>query len=290
MAKLAGILPEKPAVATMIRPALLFLCGLGGLCPDLVIAERAPDLAALHASADARGLAADPGWLALLHYRRESLLPRYQSQADDPAFFLAAEGKTDPQAELHADLSAMLLPSARGHAQCRFPARWHWLRQQLDIRDAEVPCPKLDRWLEKMQSESVSLVFPAMFLNSPGSAFGHTFLRFNHESSELLSHTLNYAAAVADANDDFVTYVYKGLFGGYAGVFRSRRYYRTVQTYSNLENRDIWEYQLNLGAEEVTQLKRHIWEVVDIDFDYFFFRENCSYRLLALIDAARPSA
>lgn len=291
MAKLAGILPEKPAVATMIRSLVLFVSGLGcAMLPLQVLAEPVPELPTLLASADTRGLATDPGWLALLHYKRESLLPRFQSQADDPAFFLAAEGKTDPQAELHADLSAMLQPSASGHAQCLFPARWHWLQQQLDIRGGDVPCPKLDRWLEKMQSESVSLVFPAMFLNNPGSAFGHTFLRFNHESSDLLSQTLNYAAAAADANDDLATYVYKGLFGGYGGVFRTRPYYRTVQNYSNLENRDIWEYQLKLSQAEVMQLKRHIWEVVDIDFDYFFLRENCAYRLLALIDAVRPQA
>ena len=41
-----------------------------------------------------------PAWLALLHYKRESLLPRVLSQADDVDFFLAAQGKTDPRAEL----------------------------------------------------------------------------------------------------------------------------------------------------------------------------------------------
>jgi hypothetical protein len=234
-------------------------------------------------------LAEHPAWLALLHYKRESLLPRVLSQADDDDFFLAKLGKTDPQAELLADLAAMLLPSAIGHAQCRFPARWHWLKQQLDIRGADVPCPKLDLWLGNIEASSLSLVFPAMYLNNPGSAFGHTFLRFNHPQSDLLSHTLNYAAE-AEMKDGVMRYVYNGLFGGYRGVFMTRRYYRTVQTYSHIENRDIWEYRLDLNPEEIVQLQRHVWEVIGIDFDYFFFRENCSYRLLALLDVVRPEA
>ena len=234
-------------------------------------------------------LGAHPTWLALLHYKRESLLPRQLSQADDTDFFLAEQGKTDPQAELLADLAAMLLPSASGHAQCRFPARWHWLKQQLEITGADVPCPKLALWLGNVEADSISLVFPAMYLNNPGSAFGHTFLRFNHPQSELLSHTLNYAAE-AEKKDGVMRYVYNGLFGGYRGVFLTRRYYRTVQTYSHIENRDIWEYRLDLTPEEIVQLQRHVWEVIGIDFDYFFFRENCSYRLLALIDVVRPNA
>jgi hypothetical protein len=61
-----------------------------------------------------------------------------------------------------------------------------------------------------------------------------------------------------------------------------------VQEYTNIENRDIWEYQLDVTPEEITQLVRHVWEVKGTDFDYYFFRENCSYRLLALLDVIRP--
>lgn len=32
----------------------------------------------------------------------------------------------------------------------------------------------------------------------------------------------------------------------------------------------------------------HAWEIRDRNFDYYFFDENCAYRLLALIDIARP--
>jgi len=237
------------------------------------------------------GLAQAPEWLALLHYKKEPLLRRTLSQADDEDFFLASDGKTNPLSELKADVHAFFAASGPGHAQCLFPARWHWLKQQLDLSSSQydVPCPTLEAWMQEIVSEKLTLVFPAMYLNNPGSAFGHTFLRFDHKDSALLSYTLNYAAD-HDPEDSFPVYAYKGIFGGYSGVFASRQYFETLESYTNIENRDIWEYQLNYSPEEIRQLVRHVWEVRGIQFDYFFFRENCSYRLLALLDIIRPDS
>ena len=33
----------------------------------------------------------------------------------------------------------------------------------------------------------------------------------------------------------------------------------------------------------------HSWEFGNASFDYFFFKENCSYHLLALLDYADPT-
>ena len=233
-------------------------------------------------------LAEQPVWLALLHYKRAAVTGQLRSQADDPRFFFSEQGKTQPQAELEATLQAMLLPAGKQHAQCLFPARWHWLKQQLDLSAVDdVACPKLDAWMQRAEAKQLTLVFPAMYLGNPGSSFGHTFLRFDGGDSVMLAQALNYAAE-NDPDDGMIAYVYNGVFGGYTGVFRIRHYFETVQVYSDIENRDIWEYQLDYSAEEIRQLARHVWEVTDIDFDYFFFGENCSYRLLSLLDAAKP--
>jgi len=63
-----------------------------------------------------------------------------------------------------------------------------------------------------------------------------------------------------------------------------------VQEYSNMENRDIWEYRLDYTADEIRQLIRHVWELLLIDSDYYFFSENCAYRLLALLDVLREDS
>jgi hypothetical protein len=55
-----------------------------------------------------------------------------------------------------------------------------------------------------------------------------------------------------------------------------------------MENRDVWEYELNLSPPEIDRVLMHIWELGPVYFDYYFFDENCSYYLLELLDAARP--
>ena len=66
-------------------------------------------------------------------------------------------------------------------------------------------------------------------------------------------------------------------------------YQEKLSEYRSLENRDLWEYRLNLTPEETGRMVEHIWELKQIRFDYFFFDENCSYRLLELLQVARPS-
>ncbi|VAW51237.1 putative outermembrane protein [hydrothermal vent metagenome] len=228
-------------------------------------------------------------WLALLHYKRETVTRRFISQADDERFFLDKNGKTDSHAELLANINAFLQPPKKAHAQCLFPARWWWLKQQLALpNDYDVMCPRLDAFMEKFSHDKLFLVFPSMYLNNPGSSFGHTFLRFDAKGESVLSsQTLNYAAKI-NQDDNLVSYIGKGVFGGYKGFFRNRPYADTVEEYNNIEHRDIWEYQLDFTPDEIKQLVRHVWEMKGIDFDYYFLRENCAYRLLAMVDVMRP--
>ena len=250
-------------------------------------AERAK--AAVYERAKKLALSQHETWLALLHYQQATISRNVVSQADDNKFFLHQDGKHNADAELVANIEAFFSDPKSRHAQCLFPARWWWLKQQVALSDDyDVQCPQLEAFMRKISQDKLFLVFPTMYLNNPGSIFGHTFLRFDTtDESNLLSQTLNYAARV-DETDNLVTYVRKGLFGGYTGFFRIRPYFETVQEYNNIENRDIWEYQLAFSKKEIEQLVRHVWEIKDIDFDYYFFKENCSYRLLALLDIVRP--
>ena len=273
----------------MRRSFLLILCLLCKVTSSYALAVNNELLESVLKQANEQQLAENETWFALLHYKRETLLRRFISQVDDEQFFLDEQGKTDANAELVANIKAFFSVAEPGHAQCLFPARWWWLKQQLALADDyDVSCPKLDAFMDRVSHDKLFLVFPSMYLNNPGSTFGHTFIRFDaDEESILLSQTLNYAARV-DQSDDFMRYISKGLFGGYTGYFRSRPYFETVQEYNNIENRDIWEYQLAFTKDEIKQLVRHIWEVKGINFDYYFFRENCAYRLLALLDVIRP--
>lgn len=235
----------------------------------------------------------DPAWLTLMHYQQDTFGGGFTSQADDSAFFISDQGKHTPKAELEATLSAIQQPgSGDNHAQCRFPARTAWLKEQLDLSLPAVDCPAYEAWTETLNTETVTLVFAASYLNSPSSMFGHTFLRLDppqddDETNLLLANTISYAADAA-AHDSEILFAYKGIFGGYPGITSVQPYYEKIRLYSDIEHRDLWEYRLNLTQAEVDLLIAHAWEIRDHNFDYYFFDENCAYRLLALIDVARP--
>jgi len=255
------------------------------------LAASGPALAA--DSTNTKPLYLDAAWLTLVHYQPDTFGGGYTSQADDPALFLSDDGKHAPEEELNATLSAIQRPgTGNQHAQCRFPARTTWLADRLELELPKIDCPAYEEWTETLNTESVTLVFAASYLNSPSSMFGHTFLRLDppqddDETNLLLANTISYAADAA-AHDSEILFAYKGIFGGYPGITSVQPYYEKIRLYSDIEHRDLWEYRLNLTQTEVDLLLAHAWEIRDHNFDYYFFDENCAYRLLALIDVARP--
>jgi hypothetical protein len=216
------------------------------------------------------------------------------SQVDSPSFFNSPSGKKDPRAELEATLRSFFAEAAEGddHPQCRFAARRAWLDAELGFdaqRIARRECPRFREWRTAIDASQLTLVFASAYVDNPGSMYGHTLLRVDaagqDERTRLLAYTINFAAGT-DETSGFL-YVLKGLFGGYPGVFSMLPYYLKVREYSDLENRDLWEYQLDLGGEEIERVLAHAWELLPIHFDYFFFDENCAYHLLGLLQVAR---
>ncbi|MDH1262368.1 DUF4105 domain-containing protein [Pseudomonas sp. GD03944] len=240
-------------------------------------------------------LSNDPYWIALGHYETGKF-GGWRSYVDDDEFFLAENGDSDPAAELRATLAAIQQPLGADddkHPQCVYPARTRWLRQQLNLQDLPQPtCNEYRTWYRDVAPHSTVLVFPAAYLNSPSSMFGHTLLRIDQadvdsNNTALLSYALNFGAFIEGA-DNSILYAWKGLMGGYPGLFALVPYREKLAEYRSLENRDLWEYRLNLTPEETGRMVEHVWELKQIRFDYFFFDENCSYRLLELLEIARP--
>lgn len=231
------------------------------------------------------------GWRALLHYG-ESVTGADKSKIDDKKFFLSPDGRTDPSAELEATLRSFFLGTA-GDGQssiCRFPARFAWLTEHLQIDPLQIPaaaCSERDNAISAIDAKSAVLVFPVGHINSPASMFGHTLIRIDGKSkSNLISYAVNYSAANTDSNG--LAYAWKGLTGKYKGFYSLMPYYDKVREYNDLEHRDMWEYRLNLTTPEVRRMLDHIWELQNIESSYYFLDENCSYNLMFLIEVARP--
>lgn len=239
---------------------------------------------------DLTQLAKDSYWLKLGHYLPNTL-SGHTSTVDSDTFFFASDGKTSPINELRATFNAFYHQPQElaNQARCRFPARYTWLETVLG-REAKLDCDELNAWRDVLDPAGLTLVFPTAFMNNPSSMFGHTLLRIDTKDQtrhkELVAFAVNFAAE-PDTQDNAALYALKGLVGSYPGRYTVMPYYRKVREYNDMESRDIWEYKLKLSQDEVERVLLHLWEMQDIEFDYYFLDENCSYQLLALLETAR---
>lgn len=269
-------------------PRLLLLLALIPLGSS---AESNPYLIQLQQEAMDRKLANEPQWQVLGHYQKK--LWRTESLIDDPAFFISPNGKTNPEAELLATLSAFFQSADTGvtnHPVCAYPARFDWLCQELDIDKTLLPieaCPSVEEVYEFLQPSQLTLVFPSAYMNSPASMFGHTLLVFDRpDENRLLARSVSYAARTDESVGPL--FAFYGIFGMYPGYFAVEPYYDKVEQYNDINRRDIWEYRLNFTPEEVRTIFLHTWELQNTYARYFFFTENCAYMLYSFYDVARP--
>lgn len=236
------------------------------------------------ASEPIQNLAQSTRWSALLHYRSSSFhAPK--SEIRSPDFFLSSDGATNLYSELEATVKAMAVPvgaDSNQHAQCRFPARFIWLKKMVpDVTGTwpKVNCPDYLRFSHQGKIESISFLFATGYLSNPASYFGHPLIKFNlpaeKRPSSLLDVSVNFGA-VTPADENSFVYAAKGLFGGYDATFTHRQFYYNNHAYGEIELRDMWEYRLNLKPEEVEYFYSHIWEVIGKKFPYYFLSQNCA--------------
>ena len=223
----------------------------------------------------------NPYWSKLLHYRDGI------SEIDSDNFFISKDGKKNLKKELLETIDA--LQNGSNDILCRFPLRVQWLKENIPTLENQIvqyECAELSEYLKAIDAKSVTMVFPNAHINSPASMYGHTFIKVSsNDDTALISNAINYAAKTDDTNG--FLFAYKGLAGLYEGRYSILPYYEKIKEYNNLEQRDIWEYDLDLKQEEINRLVLHTYEIKDAYADYFFFKENCSYNILWLLELAR---
>ncbi|MBF0456253.1 MAG: DUF4105 domain-containing protein [Magnetococcales bacterium] len=243
-------------------------------------------------SLDLPYLAQSQVWQKLLQYEKSPLpFSTAQSAITSESFFLSPAGSDDALLEMKATLHALFAPQgedANAHARCRFPARTMWLRQKIPALSAlpKMECPDYDQWTDQGLTQSISIIFPNGYLGNPASYYGHILLKFNSKEqniqTKLSDVSVNYGAIVPDQENP-LRYILKGVFGGYDGGFTHAEFYFHNHNYGENELRDMWEYKLNLRPDQVALIVAHTWEVLKKKYRYFFFRENCAYRMAELI-------
>ncbi len=241
------------------------------------------------------GLANSPVWLALLHYRFSLLYGRV-SQVDSDDFFLSSRGKIDPEKELAATIAGFfsqtpVAPSSLA-PQCRFIARFTWLKQQLPIDMSRLPlvsCESYQTLYEALDPKSLTLVYVAANAKSQSTLFGQLLLRIDKKTpalgSDLTAYSISYSPMEAKSVNP-VVYSGRLLMGGVLGLYSILPYHSRMHAYSRIERRDLWEYRLKLESEQIDLILKHAFELGWSYFDYFLLGENGASQLLALLDVA----
>ena len=268
---------------------ILFACLLFLLKQHCCAAESNSDI--LTQKAIELGLDRTRTWQVLGHYQVSG--SRWVSRIRDTNFFLSPDGFKDPRAELEATIKSLYSDNSQiaSNCFCRFPARSQWLETALSPLNGATsftthnPVTEL---LDRIDPNQAVLVFPGPAFKGLGAMFGHTLIRFDTiNKPSLISYTVSYAAVAK--NENLATYIWKGLAGGFNGYYAMSPYYQKLHEYSDMEERDIWEYPLKLNSDEVKMMVLHSIELDSIPTRYFFLDENCALNLLYIIEAGRPA-
>lgn len=238
-------------------------------------------------------LSSSPTWLKLLHLEKKlKRFGAYQSAIQEEGFFIHPNAEHDPDQELAATLTAMSAPvaSINQHVRCLYPARVRWIESTLGISndfDLKKHCPQYAQWRFEKRATSISVILASGYLGNPASYYGHTFVKFNSDvsnaSKDLMNMTVNYGA-INTKSDHPVLYIVKSMLGGYDAAFSKINFYHHEQVYNENENRDLWDFELNLSQSEVDFIVDHAWEIMEKKYTYYFFKENCAFRMIELIE------
>ncbi|WP_396267235.1 DUF4105 domain-containing protein [Ideonella sp.] len=218
----------------------------------------------------------------------------------DDDFFLSPVGRRDPSAELQATLLALSKPVSEldpdSHARCRFPARHLWLLSALELPSTHRPdarCRALQRWVDLDDIKSLQVILVSGYFGNPASAFGHSLIRVathtNASSGGLTDLGINFGALVPP-NENPLLYIYRGITGRYVAGFTEREFLEHDRVYSRTENRDFWTYDLKLTQAQQWLVVSHMWELVGRRFTYYFFSQNCAWRMAELLELALPQS
>lgn len=238
-----------------------------------------------------RAAARDPTWLRLLHMPADG----GPSQVLSTDFFLAPDGARDAGAELEATLQAWQQPWGAQPDQdprCRFPARYRWLADQGLLTGAvrhEPRCQALNQWARWDELDSLSLMLVSGYLGNPASTFGHALLRLNTRTGAAVGGQTDVSVSFgADVppNEWMLSYIVRGLSGGYLATYSDKPFYANDLVYAHTEFRDVWDYTLQLTPAQRELLVMHLWEVMGRQFDYYFLSRNCALRLAELVELA----
>lgn len=255
----------------------MFLCACF-FCTSFV---QAQSLQSSRALAQRLELAREPIWMSLLHYKEG------RTHITDSSFIL-----TSPQFSLSAELDATIDAFYAQNAQenlCRFPARYFWLKQYIDLPELSYGlCVGLKEFEEKAPADKVSVVYVSENIAQPSSMMGHLFLKISgiNAQSESVSHAISFYTDAKTINVPKL--IYDSMIKGKKGFFTLSPYTEKVDSYVHDEQRNLWELDLQLTNDQRRLIQLHLYELKQTEFKYFFQSYNCATVISFIVSLAMP--
>ncbi|MCB4776008.1 MAG: DUF4105 domain-containing protein [Sulfurovum sp.] len=226
-------------------------------------------------------------WKVLLHYDNGF-------KVNDKKFLISDSPSL--KNELVATIKAFYdLPSnyenINNHPQCKFPARFLFITQELNLSKNEFPkvnCPNFQIYTQKAPADKISLVYGSENVKNPASMMGHVFLKFSGKNDKNIQveHAIAFYTVIENANP--LSLIYQNTISGMKGLFALQPYRNIKKNYTEKENRNLWEYQLSLSDYRKKLIYYHVWELKDIDIKYYFTSYNCSTVIYNMLSLAEP--
>lgn len=220
-------------------------------------------------------------WAALLHHSKNEF------KIKDKGFILSSSDFS-LQNELVATIE--YLYAANPLNVCRFPARYLWLRHELDGPELPIDkCAELSEFKENAPAENISLVFASENLSQPSSMMGHLFLKLSGQDHKetYREHAISF---FTDANTiNLPKLLYDSIVTGKKGYFSLSPYFEQVSAYVAREQRTLWEYELRFTDFERSLIQLHIYELKNTEFKYFFQGYNCATLVKHVLAVGAPT-
>ncbi|MDO4449807.1 MAG: DUF4105 domain-containing protein [Moraxella sp.] len=225
-------------------------------------------------------------WHRLLLYKNQkSSLP---SHATNAKFFVSGKFD-DPHAELIANIETLSNPATKDVFACQFPARTHWLISQLPHLSSDIhldDCEEFNAFKSQIDVKQLSLIYAEEHINRVGSFFAHTLIKIDNTKS-LATHNSDDAYYINFATDETADdSMIRTVQGKNPAAMTVDKFTEKQASYLMTDERDLWEFTIDLPQDELDQIIRHLWEVRGLHRYYNFLDNNCASEILRLIDVA----
>ncbi len=222
-------------------------------------------------------------WKSLLQVTNDKL------NIKDPNFILSGDNFSLENELVKTIQSFFDVPNTSfKHPICRFPARFFWIKSELGLSDdifPDVRCDEFEEYLNRAPAQKIYLVFVSENVAQPSSMMGHVFLKLSGDdyNSNHVDHAISFYTIIDSVNIPLL--IAKSTIIGMKGVFSLLPYSEQVQRYLEVEDRNVWEYELALSEKNKLLMYYHIWELKDLQMRYLFTGYNCAtviYNILSL--------